>query len=236
MMTEAERAHYCDVGWAIPKGVLLPDRLIGPVRQAARAVTQRARWQEMLSGIHNPFGHHACVAQAWQFLDIGESEFVLDLVETVLGPDIVFWDSELYHDLSAFHAEEIEWWPADPLAGTIVLASMERGDLVLIDIRRLREVLPQLPETPGVHYALRYMPATSHFNRDPRFASNRRATAARVLVDYTARPIWLVRGEDRVGNDFATGFAMPPPQWAGVAGSQGKAGDPGSLGTDKKER
>ena len=58
------------------------------------------------------------------------------------------------------------------------------------------------------------MPATSHYNRDPSFPPNRRAAEMRPLVNYTTRPIWLVRGEDRGDNDFATGFSPPAARWA----------------------
>jgi len=50
-------------------------------------------------------------------------------------------------------------------------------------------------------YAVRYMPATSHFDRTippTRIAANQ-------VIDFSQRPIWLVRGQDRAGNDFAVG-------------------------------
>jgi ectoine hydroxylase-related dioxygenase (phytanoyl-CoA dioxygenase family) len=52
-------------------------------------------------------------------------------------------------------------------------------------------------------YAIRYMPATSHFQRDippTRIAHNQ-------VLDFSKRPIWLVRGRDRAGNDFQVGHA-----------------------------
>ena len=52
-------------------------------------------------------------------------------------------------------------------------------------------------------YAIRYMPATSLFDRSlspTRIARNQ-------VLDYANRPIWLVRGEDRAGNDFSAGMA-----------------------------
>jgi hypothetical protein len=36
------------------------------------------------------------------------------------------------------------------------------------------------------------------------------------LVNYTSRPLWLVRGEDAAANDFVTGFSPSVPRWAGV--------------------
>lgn len=50
-------------------------------------------------------------------------------------------------------------------------------------------------------YAIRYMPATSLFDRTippTRIARNQ-------IIDFSQRPIWLVRGQDRAGNDFAVG-------------------------------
>lgn len=50
-------------------------------------------------------------------------------------------------------------------------------------------------------YAIRYMPATSHFDRTllpTRIANNQ-------VLDFSQRPLWLVRGQDRANNDFAVG-------------------------------
>jgi len=50
-------------------------------------------------------------------------------------------------------------------------------------------------------YAIRYMPATSLFDRSippTRIANNQ-------VIDFSQRPIWLVRGQDRAGNDFRPG-------------------------------
>ena len=50
-------------------------------------------------------------------------------------------------------------------------------------------------------YAIRYMPATSLFDRSippTRIARNQ-------VIDFSHRPIWVVRGQDRAGNDFSVG-------------------------------
>ena len=50
--------------------------------------------------------------------------------------------------------------------------------------------------------ALRYMPATSVFDRELRPVDGKSG----VPVDFARRPLWLVRGVDRSGrNDFSTG-------------------------------
>ena len=54
-------------------------------------------------------------------------------------------------------------------------------------------------------YAIRYMPATSRYVRDPAFPANAYAAKTSQLMNYTGRPLWLLRGTDRAGNDFDIG-------------------------------
>jgi hypothetical protein len=102
----------------------------------------------------------------------------------------------------------------DPLAGTLLILALDSATAVLVDIRRLSVCRSALPLPPSPLYVLRYMPGTSHFNRDPLFEANRYAAEHRPLVNYTKRPLWLVRGEDRGANDFVTGFSVRVGQWA----------------------
>ncbi len=185
-----------------------------PARVLARDLLQRGLRPDRLSGVHNPFGLHACPHDAWRFLDLAENPALLDLVEAVLGPDIVLWDSELYADPSAWSRDEARCWPVDPLAGTVVAIDIESRRSVLVDIVRLAGVFDDIELPPGPCYTLRYMPATSHYDRDPRFPANRLATERRPLVNHCIRPIWLLRGTDHAGSDFASGFAPPAARWA----------------------
>ena len=50
-------------------------------------------------------------------------------------------------------------------------------------------------------FVIRYMPATSLFDR----STVRAQSQAGVAFDLSRRPIWLVRGQDRAGNDFQVG-------------------------------
>ena len=212
-LTASEIERYRQTGFALA-GEALPDSLLNPTRAVAAALAERKPWQELLSGIHNPFGRHTCAADAWIFLDIAESAAVLDAVEDVLGLDIVLWDSELYFEAAALPADEALWWPVEPLAGTIAIVAMATGSLLLIDVTRRREIAPNLHDADSPFYLLRYMPASRRFDRDPRSPANRRAAEARALINYAKRPLWLVRGADRAGNDFAAGFSLPAAQWA----------------------
>lgn len=52
--------------------------------------------------------------------------------------------------------------------------------------------------------AIRYMPTTSHLDRTLREAGD----GTGVMVDFSTRPLWLLRGTDRCGrNDYAVGHA-----------------------------
>lgn len=134
-------------------------------------------------------------------------------------------------------------WPVEPPVGLTVRIPLD-GPVALRylpgshrepsaaqpeDIEGIAEVLPpgrpafadlrlawrHVPEAPfAAEYVLRYMPATSRYNRDPRAPANRVGALKAPLINYARRPIWLVRGQDRAGNDFVTGFAPATPVWS----------------------
>ena len=218
-LTLDQRDHYRNAGW-VALARVLPDVALASVRKIANGLAERTLSQDMLSGIHNPFGYHACAAHAWSFLDIAENTTLLDCVEDAIGPDIILWDSELFPDLAKLPSGEACLWPVEPLAGTIAVVSLRDCDLLLIDIAQLTTCHALLRTLGGTRYVVRYMPATSQFQRDPSFAANRRGAEARPLVNYAKRPLWLMRGDDRRDNDFATGFSVPAARWV----------DLGSLG------
>lgn len=192
----------------------LPAAFADPVASAAAAMHERRPRQDLLSGMHNPFGRAAALADAWKFLDVCESQLILDAVEELLGPDLVLWDSELYLDAAAWNEARLRegrHWPVDPLAGAVVDVAVATGKATVAEVRHVRSLTAA---APGAHYVIRYMPATSRYNRDPRFPANRIAMEERPLINYLNRPIWLVRGENRAGSDLAAGFASQAPGWA----------------------
>ncbi|MCW5603042.1 MAG: hypothetical protein KIT18_00615 [Burkholderiales bacterium] len=146
--------------------------------RAARALGARPPRQERLSGIHNPFGRAAAFCDPWQFLEVCESAEIVDRVARRIGSDVVLWDSELYLDAAAWvdaSRQEGRYWPADPLSGLVADIALETGAIRFYDVCRM----PRLSAVvPGAHYIVRYMPATSLYNRDPLFASNRIAMEA----------------------------------------------------------
>ncbi|MGQ0750451.1 MAG: resolvase [Betaproteobacteria bacterium] len=200
-------------GWTTLPHALFSELAV-PIAQAAQILAARRPHAAQLSGAHNPFGRAAALFDAWKFLELCENPVLLDAVEALMGPDVVLWDSELYLDgdsWAAARATEGRYWPVDPLAGLIADISLAGGAHVLWNVTAAH---PAPPTFPGAHYVIRYMPATSRYNRDPRHPANRIAMEERPLVNYLNRPIWLARGEDRCGSDFATGFAPATPAWA----------------------
>lgn len=196
----------------------------GRLRKALNA--GRSVWpiQEELSGLHNPFGRAAQSVDSWTLLDIAETGEIAESAAALLGPDVILWDSELYPTgamLTKAWPDERDCWPVDPLAGLIAVIplSNENASAAFVDVARLApESGARIPLGEPV-YALRYMPATSHFNRDPYFAANRRAAERRPLVNHANRPIWLICGQDRGGNDLVTGFAPTTLSWAASGAS-----------------
>jgi hypothetical protein len=188
--------------------------LLAPLAATAARLASRAPRQALLCGLHNPFGRASGLCDPWQFLDVCESAEVVEGVARLIGPDVVLWESELYLDCGRLCAAlplEGRYWPADPLAGALADIALGSGRISVWDVR---SPALELADASGAHYVIRYMPASSLYNRDPLFPPNVRAMEERPLVNYLDRPLWLVRGEDRAGNDYAAGFQTPAPAWA----------------------
>lgn len=191
------------------------------VRQLVARVAQLqpAPRQERLSGVHNPWGHSCDLADAWTILDLLERPELLDAVQRLIGPDIVLWDSELFPQARLYleflsQADEGRYWPVEPLAGAVALARPATGAISCATLSEVgRGRLPPLAAEEPLLVA-RFFPSTSHFERDPRHPANWRCMEERPLVNYAARPLWLVRGQDRARNDFVSGFAPSVPRWA----------------------
>lgn len=79
---------------------------------------------------------------------------------------------------------------------------LEPGQMSLHDVYMIHGAAPNRSGKRRTGVALRYMPATSVFDRDLRPAHGKTG----VPVDFARRPLWLVRGVDRSGrNDFVVG-------------------------------
>lgn len=209
---------------------------------------------------HIPNGprHDATAAARW--LEFATDPDLLDLVEQVLGPDVILWGSQVFCK-PARTGRTIPWhqdgqyWPIRPIATCSVWlalddATPENGCMRYIpgshragslfahrrregaDLVLFEEVDPAACSTSDprddalaagefslhdvflVHgseanrsdrrragFVIRFMPATSLFDR----RIDRRQDQAGLSFSFSRRPIWLARGQDRAGNDFAIG-------------------------------
>ncbi len=220
--------------------------------------------------IANGARHPAAEAADW--FEYASAPCILDLVEQVVGPDIVLWGSQVFCK-PARTGREVPWhqdgeyWPIRPLATCSVWIALDpatpangcmrfipgshaagrlhphndaaRADRVLgleVDARSfdagsarddvlapgqcsLHDVFlihgsgPNRSAQRRAGFVVRFMPATSRFDR----TIGDLQTQAGVAFSLSRRPIWLVRGSDRAGNDFATGHGEDfglVPRWS----------------------
>ncbi|MBP6902180.1 MAG: phytanoyl-CoA dioxygenase family protein [Burkholderiaceae bacterium] len=78
---------------------------------------------------------------------------------------------------------------------------LEPGQMSLHDVHMIHGAAANTSDQRRTGVALRYMPATSLFDRGLRPVHGQTG----VPVDFAQRPLWLLRGQDRAGNDFVTG-------------------------------
>lgn len=212
---------------AAPKSDLAGSISLLPARRSVREVVaslverKTPIRQDRLSGVHNPWGHCLDLIDPWSFLDLCESDLVIEAARKLLGPDIILWDSELFVESSGYawflqETGEGRFWPVTPLAGALVLVPIGRGGLETKGAR-LETIGPATldgfdPREPL--YVIRLMPATSRFERDLRHPAHRACMEERVLTNYANRPLWLLSGSDGAKNDLVTGFSPIVPMWA----------------------
>jgi ectoine hydroxylase-related dioxygenase (phytanoyl-CoA dioxygenase family) len=78
---------------------------------------------------------------------------------------------------------------------------LEAGEMSLHDVYMIHGARANTSARRRTGVALRYMPATSLFDRNLRPSDGKTGVA----VNFAKRPLWLLKGVDRSGNDFVTG-------------------------------
>jgi len=246
--------------------------IVSPLRlSAARLAAMRESLQKLMRDNatiapeslvcpHIPYGpsHDAKAAAKW--FDYASDPAILDLVEQLIGPDIILWGSQVFCKPAAtgkaipWH-QDGQYWPIKPLATCSVWIALDdarpengcmrfipgshsganvfrhrtsaRNDIVLnqevepalFDESKARDDVLEagqfsLHDVYLIHgsnanrspnrraaFAIRYMPATSTFERHTGDTHRQ----ADVSFSMSKRPIWLLRGRDRGGNDFSVG-------------------------------
>jgi len=85
---------------------------------------------------------------------------------------------------------------------TAVDIELEPGQMSLHDIYMIHGATVNRSPMRRAGVAIRYMPGSSVFDRNLMKASS----ASGYLVDFSTRPLWLLKGQDRTGrNDFSIG-------------------------------
>lgn len=79
---------------------------------------------------------------------------------------------------------------------------LQPGQISLHDVNLVHGSRPNRSGQRRAGYAIRYMPATSHYDRSRQMGK----VSALSALDFATRPIWLLRGTDKSGrNDFSIG-------------------------------
>jgi hypothetical protein len=95
--------------------------------------------------LHNPWGRAGAVYDCWGFLDICQSSMLVEIAATLIGPDIVLFDSQWLPDRwQALEAEltlqsDAHRFPIDPPHGLTILIGFAEtiGDSACVDYQPL---------------------------------------------------------------------------------------------------
>ena len=261
-LAETHIQHYRDQGYLIPPYRLEPELLQGLQEALDQLIRDNPGVRpEKLVSAHIEGRNDEGVKGSQRFLELAMHPPIVDLVEQLIGPDIVLWGCHVFCKPPA-EGYETPWhqdghyWPIRPLATCTVWVALEpstraNGCLrVIPGSHRGQQLHPHLHEDrqdltlqqrmaegcfdektavdlelePGqmsmhdvymIHgaednrspqrrtgVALRYMPGSSLFDRSLRPSDGKTG----VPVSFATRPLWLLRGQDRTGqNDFSVG-------------------------------
>ena len=264
-LTSSEIDEYHERGFLVPKFRLHADRLTQLRAALKRVIAANPETRpEQLVSIHIDEKNTEGVAGDEKFLDIACDDQIVDLVEQLIGPDVVLWGCQAFCKPPG-DGMEVPWhqdghyWPIRPLATCTVWIAIddsviengclrvipsshrakalyshfkeERSDVVLnqrvedglfdessaVDVEleagqiSLHNVYlihgsnPNRSARRRAGLAIRYMPGSSLFDRSRPAAG----TNAGYAVDFSNRPLWLLRGEDTTGqNDFRIGHRL----------------------------
>lgn len=262
ILAENEIARYRADGIVIPRHRLSAERIDRLRATLDRLIAENPGIRpERLVSVHIEGKNSEGVRGSADFLELAREPAILDMVEQLIGPDIILWGCQIFCKPGG-DGMEVPWhqdghyWPIRPLATCTVWVALDastaqngclrvipgshrqrilfdhmredRTDLVLTqrvadgqfdpatamdvelapgemsmhDVHLIHGSNPNRSTRRRAGVAIRYMPATSLFDR----TLMPRSAASGYTIDFANRPIWLLRGVDRTGrNDFAVG-------------------------------
>lgn len=271
-LSAAEIDRYAAQGYIIPHHRLAPERVAALDAAVSDLIaTNPGVRPEKLVSAHIAGRNAEGVVGDTRFLELARDPTILDMVEQLIGPDIILWGCQVFCKTGG-DGLEVPWhqdghyWPIRPLATCTVWVAVDascvengcmrvipgshrsrallphiedaRTDIVLtrradddaFDVTQARDVELEagqmsLHDVYLIHgsnpnrsprrragVAIRYMPASSHFDRRRHAPGD----GSGFLVDFSTRPLWLVRGIDRSGiNDFEIGHTTDRQQHCG---------------------
>lgn len=261
-LQKAESRRYEQDGYVIPK-FRFDDSRITQLRENLDELMARNPGvrPEKLVNAHVAKSNAEGVRGVEAFLDLAHDEQLLDMVESVLGPNIILWGCHAFCK-PAGDGMEVPWhqdgqyWPIRPLANCtvwvalddsveqngclrvirgshqqqrlfshhrdqrdrltlteaideehldpseVVNIELEAGQMSMHDVYMIHGSAENRSDQRRAGIAIRYMPATSVFERTVMQAGD----DAGFQVDFGQRPLWLVRGKDVSGkNNFEVG-------------------------------
>ena len=265
VLSEPEIAAYRTDGVVVPEFRLPPGTLAHLQSLAARLIADNPHMgDEPVASPHVPGSGVQNVKSDPAWIDIPTFPPILDMMEQVIGPDLILWGTTLFHkpaglDRGVPWHRDGRYWPIKPLATTTAWIAvtdctkengclrvipgshasreigrhfrdhsdqvtipetlcdgefdpdrardleLEAGQMAIFDIFMIHGSNSNPTATPRTGYALRYMPATSHYDHHDLPIADSRGSA------HHTRPLIQVRGRDVSGlNDFRIGHPRPP--------------------------
>ena len=261
-LSKQDIANYHANGYVIPK-YRLESEFVKELQDALNTLIANnpgVRPEKLVSA-HIEGRNDEGVTGSQKFLQLAMHPPIIDLVEQLIGPDIILWGCHVFCK-PASEGYETPWhqdghyWPIRPLANCTVWVALEpstqengclrvipgshtakqlyehlhedRNDLTLNqrmaegtfdesqaadlelqpgemsmhDIYMIHGAKANTSQQRRTGVALRFMPGTSLFDRNLRPSAGKTG----VNVSFATRPLWLLRGEDKTGqNDFSVG-------------------------------
>lgn len=131
LLSEIELASYRKDGYVIPQ-YRLPVKVLSNMREALdKLIADNPTIRpEMLMGIHIAKGYTDGVQGRREFFDMATYPPLLDMVEQLIGPDIIFWASQVIckpggDGMEVPWHQDGEYWPIRPLATCTVWIALE---------------------------------------------------------------------------------------------------------------
>ncbi len=188
--------------------------------------------------LHNPWSRAAAHIDSWQLLDICQAPAMIECLSSLIGEDIVLFDSQIVPNPALPESARSTWqndgvhFPLDGDGGVVVRLPVGSQDVRTFEFRsgdvqhadfsvgRVLVHAAAIDYRPSANsesgcfeYVMRFFPADRLYVRDAADARHIALTEMYPWVNYRKFPLWLVSGEDRAGNDFVTGFHTRTGRW-----------------------